>query len=156
MDWSNGIITLFSAISAFAVTASAIIARKTMKSSDETSKHSLEIAKSSQETSKQHMRFVVFTECIRRFHEIKLHLREETSQEGKDYYRRLYIDLCSEEFFLNSKGYLYEDVWKIWSIGMKLNVKDNPDYIEVWETDKIYYDEKFRKFFDSFFENENK
>jgi hypothetical protein len=149
-------------ISAMAVSISAITAiwalissYKIANQSNKTAKASLKLSEQSRDTSKHHMQFIVFTECTRRFHEIKLHLREECTKEDKDYYRRLYIDLCSEEFFLESKGYLYKEIWEVWSEGMKLNVNEDQDYKKIWETDKGFYDEKFRDFFDSFFENDN-
>ena len=32
---------------------------------------------------------------------------------------RVYFDLCSEEFHLNKKGYIDEDVWKMWESGIQ-------------------------------------
>lgn len=33
---------------------------------------------------------------------------------------RLYIDLCSEEFYLRQKRHIYRKVWKEWKEGMKI------------------------------------
>ena len=147
MDWSNGALLLFSAISAVAVTTSAIIARKTLKSSDETSRHSLEIAKLSQETFLKQLQVRAFTECTSRFQEIKLHLKKDVSD--KEYYQRLYIDLCSEEYYLHSKDYLSDDVWKIWVKGMEVTIEADSSYSGIWKIDMDFYDENFRKFFNN-------
>jgi len=32
---------------------------------------------------------------------------------------RLYLDLCSEEYYLYTKGFINQDVWKEWEEGMK-------------------------------------
>lgn len=101
--------------------------------------------KTSRELSKNQMQVSLFAECTSRFQEIKLHLRK--GEQDKEYYQRLYIDLCSEEFYLNSKGYLADEVWNIWKKGIEVTLEDDASYRGIWETDKEYYDIDFRKFF---------
>lgn len=101
--------------------------------------------KSSRELSKKQMQVSLFAECTGRFQEIKLHLKKQESD--KEYYQRLYIDLCSEEFYLHSKGYLADDVWSIWKKGIEVTLEDDASYRNIWETDLEYYDKDFRKFF---------
>lgn len=149
MDWSNVAIVVSSAVSAIAVAATAIIASKTLKSSDETSRCSLEIAKLSQETTMKQLQVRVFAECTSRFQEIKLHLKKD--ELDKEYYQRLYIDLCSEEYYLHSKGYITDDVWKIWVKGMDVTIENDLSYINIWKADVDFYDEDFRKFFNNLF-----
>ena len=102
---------------------------------------------SSQELAKKQMQISVFAECTRRFQEIKLHLKK--GELDKEYYQRLYIDLCSEEFYLHSKGYITDDVWVIWVKGMNVTVDDDSSYSDIWKTDIDFYDDNFRHFFNN-------
>ena len=69
----------------------------------------------------------MFAEFTRRYQEIMLHIRKNDND--KEYYQTLYIDLCSEEFFMHNAGYLPKGVWKIWMEGMTHEIKDT--YIDI-------------------------
>ena len=103
--------------------------------------------KSSRELSKKQMQVSVFSECTSRFQEIKLHLKKPG--DDREYYQRLYIDLCSEEYYLYTKGYVTEDVWKIWVKGMEVTIEGDSKYSDIWKEDRDFYDEVFRKFFNN-------
>jgi len=47
-------------------------------------------------------------------------------------YMRVYFDLCSEEFFLNKRGHIDEDVWKEWKQGMEFAF-NKPAFKSAWE-----------------------
>jgi hypothetical protein len=47
-------------------------------------------------------------------------------------YMRVYFDLCSEEFFLNERGHIDEDVWKEWKQGMEFNFNKTA-FKSAWE-----------------------
>ncbi len=131
MDWSILINAFTCAFTLAIVIVSAVTAKRAVRSS--------------QELCKQQMKISVFMGCTSRFQEIKLHLKKE---EQNEYYQKLYIDLCSEEFYLNSKDYISNDVWDIWVKGMKVTFEDDPSYNKIWKEDRRYYDENFRQFFD--------
>lgn len=146
-------------ISTFSVMVSAITAiwaliktSKIAKQSDKTAKASLEIAKQSQNTAKQQMQISMFAEFTRRYQEIMLHIRQDG--DDKTYYQTLYIDLCSEEFFMHNEGFLPEKVWDVWLEGMKHEVKNN--YIGLWQRDKHNYNPEFQRFFDEIVSNNDK
>lgn len=130
MDPSTWISALTCAFTLAVVIVSAISTRRTVKSS--------------QEMAKQQMQISMFAEFTRRYQEIMLHIR----QEGNDklYYQTLYIDLCSEEFFMHNEGFLPEKAWDVWLEGMKHEVKDT--YTGLWQRDKHNYNPDFQRFFD--------
>ena len=100
------------------------------------------------------MQISMFAECTRRYQEIMLHIRQR--EQDKLYYQTLYIDLCSEEFFLYKEGFLPKSVWAIWKDGMTHEVKDDMSYKFLWERDKKNYNPQFQDFFNEIITNNSK
>ena len=48
-------------------------------------------------------------------------------------YMRVYFDLSAEEYFLNERGELDEDVWNEWKEGMKIAF-NKPAFKQAWKT----------------------
>lgn len=86
----------------------------------------------------------LFSEYTKRYQDIMSHLYSDMQNK---YYIRLYLDLCSEEYYLYQQKCLSEDVWKMWWDGMKLMMKLQPFRVE-WMTQAQYYNEDFIHFFD--------
>lgn len=103
-------------------------------------------------SSKRQMQISLFAEFTRRYQEIMLHIRKKDGDEK--HYKTLYIDLCSEEFFMNNEGYLPKEVWEIWKEGMEHEVKG--DYYELWQEHKEDYNPKFQEFFNEIVVNNAK
>ena len=103
-------------------------------------------------SSKRQMQISLFAEFTRRYQEIMLHIRKK--DEDEKHYKTLYIDLCSEEFFMNNEGCLPKEVWKIWKEGMEHEVKDG--YYELWQEHKDDYNPKFQEFFNEIVVNNAK
>ena len=103
-------------------------------------------------SSKKQMQISLYAEFTRRYQEIMLHIRQ--NGDDKEYYQTLYIDLCSEEFFMHNEGFLPEKVWDIWLEGMKHEVKDT--YIGLWQRDKNNYNPDFQRFFKEIVSNNDK
>lgn len=75
----------------------------------------------SKRTAQKQLQMNFFKEYTRRYQEITIGLLSD--QQNEISYQKLYIDLCSEEFYLKSQGYLPQEVWDIWYEGMRLAVK---------------------------------
>ena len=101
--------------------------------------------------NKRQMQISMFAEFTRRYQEIMLHIRKG---EDTKYYQALYIDLCSEEFFIHNAGYLPKGVWKIWREGMTHEINDA--YIDIWQDDKNNYNDDFQIFFNDIVANYSK
>lgn len=67
--------------------------------------------------SKRH-KLQFFAEYTRRYQEIILVMPSDEKDPRFLKYMQLYFDLCSEEFFLNKKGVIDKEVWKLWADGM--------------------------------------
>lgn len=89
---------------------------------------------------KHQMRLSFFADYTKRYQEILLHLPNEIYTDNADYaklsdevkmYLRAYIDLCSEEFFLNEKGHIDKEVWENWVEGIKAAFKKKI-ILEAW------------------------
>ena len=150
MDCNN----LSNWISAIAVVVSAVTAifaliktSKIAKQSNETAVSSLLTAKQSLETTKQQTHVSLFMEFTRRYQKIMFNLLKGGDQ--KKYYQTLYVDLCSEEYYMQNQGYLLDKVWDIWKEGMEHEVKHHyEDYYEIWREHKGDYSPGFQEFFD--------
>ena len=103
-------------------------------------------------SSKQQMQISMFAEFTRRYQEIMLHIRKNDND--KKHYQTLYIDLCSEEFFMHNAGYLPKGVWRLWKEGMTHEIKDS--YLGIWKKDKENYNPDFQVFFDEIVANNDK
>ena len=141
-------------ISAIAVVVSAgtaifalIKTSKIAKQSNETAVSSLLTAKQSLETTKQQTQVSLFMEFTRRYQKIMFNLLKGGGE--KKYYQTLYIDLCSEEYYMQEQGYLLDKVWEIWEEGIEHEVKHHyEDYYEIWREHKGDYSSGFQEFFD--------
>ena len=143
-NWISAIAVVVSAVTAiFALIKTSKIA----KQSNETAESSLSTAIKSYETAKRHTQVSLFMEFTRRYQEIMFHILRDDNEKG--YYQTLYIDLCSEEFFMQDLGYLLDKVWEIWEEGMEHAVKEHyEDYYEIWQKHKGDYSPEFQEFFD--------
>ena len=75
-------------------------------------------------------------------------LDDETILEDKEVkrYLRVYIDLCSEQYFLYTEGYIKLKVWNEWKEGMQFSFQKKA-IIKYWQEKESYYKE-FKKFVD--------
>lgn len=63
-------------------------------------------------------------------------------------YIRLYFDLCSEEFYLHTKGMIEDYVWELWTDGMRTAMRQR-SYKASWKLLGQYYnDASFISFMD--------
>ena len=97
-------------------------------------------------------KILMYAEYTRRYQEIKLRILK--NEIGKNDFQILYLDLCSEEFFMHKKRHLPKGVWEIWEEGMKHEVKG--DYFELWQEHKDDYNPKFQEFFNEIVVNNAK
>lgn len=143
-NWISAIAVVVSAVTAiFALIKTSKIA----KQSNETAVSSLLTAKQSLETTKQQTHVSLFMEFTRRYQKIMFNLLKGGDQ--KKYYQTLYVDLCSEEYYMQDQGYLLDNVWEIWEDGMKHEIKHHyEDYYEIWQKHKGDYSPEFQEFFD--------
>lgn len=110
-------------------------------------------------TFKQQLKQSFFADYTKRYQEIMLHLPDKIFQESGDYneldcvtkrYLRAYIDLCSEEFYLNKIKKLDNKVWENWKEGIyyafnkKIIIEawsnfnqDNYKDFSLWINDKV-------------------
>ncbi len=58
---------------------------------------------------------------------------------------RDYFNLCSEEFFLNNKGWIDKDAWSIWLKGMRSCTRE-PYFRASWEKLKHEYSDAYIEF----------
>lgn len=104
-------------------------------------------------TVRKSLQMSLFKEYTRRYQEITMGLMTDKENEVK--YQRLYIDLCSEEYYLNEKGCLPKDVWEMWVDGMNLVVKEE-SLKTAWKQYSVFYNSDFGKFFDNLIKESNK
>lgn len=101
----------------------------------------------SKKTLRHNTQMSFFTEYTKRYQEIEIGLMNEDSKHRTKYYR-LYIDLCSEEYYLNSQKCLPADVWRMWLDGMRLYAKTK-ELQTVWCESSQLYSDKFCNFFNN-------
>lgn len=58
-----------------------------------------------------------------------------------DTFMRLYFNLCSEEYYLHSKGVIDDRVWELWTKGIKTSM-NNTKYKIAWQSLGVYYDDE--------------
>ena len=58
---------------------------------------------------------------------------------------RVYIDLCSEEFYLHKKGLIEDEIWNIWSSGMR-DIFKYRRLEPFWKVLAVEYDDDFVHF----------
>ena len=107
----------------------------------------------SRRTKKNHLQMSFFKEYTRRYQEITTGLMSDHQNEEK--YQRLYIDLCSEEYYLNEKGCLPKEVWEMWVEGMKLAVKVE-SLKTAWKQHSVFYNPGFYGFFNNLIKDNGK
>lgn len=95
-------------------------------------------------SSRRQTQMAFFAEYTKRYQEIVLHILLDEGNQKQ--YERLYLDLCSEEFFLHKKNYLPKQVWKMWEDGMKLMAK-HQSLETTWKASSYLYDKQFNQFF---------
>ena len=150
-NFSNWISTIAVVVSAGTAICALIKTSKIAKQSNETAKSSLSTAEKSAEksleTTKRQTQVSLFMEFTRRYQKIMFNLLKGGDQ--KKYYQTLYVDLCSEEYYMQDQGYLLDNVWEIWEDGMKHEIKHHyEDYYEIWREHKGDYSLGFQEFFD--------
>ncbi|MBQ6046207.1 MAG: hypothetical protein IJL38_01110 [Bacteroidales bacterium] len=107
----------------------------------------------SKQAAKKSLQMNIFNEFTRRYQEITMGLMSDHQNEVK--YQRLYIDLCSEEYYLNKKDCLPKEVWKMWLEGMIIAVKVD-SLKTAWTQYRGLYDPGFQGFFDNLIKESNK
>ena len=81
---------------------------------------------------KKQLQLTIFSDYTKRYQEITLNFPESINQSDFDFedlepdikdktlrYMRAYFDLCSEEYFLHTKGNIDDATWKEWESGIK-------------------------------------
>ena len=86
----------------------------------------------------------LFSEYTKRYQDIMLHLYSDMQNKN---YIRLYLDLCSDEYYLHQQGCLQKDVWQMWLENMKLMMK-LPTFEAEWKSHAQHYNQDFFQFFD--------
>ena len=107
----------------------------------------------SKKTLKSNTQMSFFAEYTKRYQEIEIGLMSNDDKQRNTFYR-LYIDLCSEEYYLNSRKCLPPDVWNMWLDGMKLIIKVKELQL-VWQTSSQLYNQDFCNFFDNLIKKSN-
>ncbi len=87
-----------------------------------------------------------FSEYTKRYQDIMLYLYR-SDMPSKEYIR-LYLDLCSEEYYLYKQGCLPQDIWEMWLEGMQMIMKQRVFQME-WEKSAGYYNNDFWHFFNN-------
>lgn len=95
-------------------------------------------------SSRRQTQMAFFAEYTKRYQDIMFHIMLDDGNQKQ--YERLYLDLCSEEYFLHKKNYLPRKVWKMWEDGMKLMAK-HQSLETTWRDSSQFYNKKFNEFF---------
>jgi len=101
-----------------------------------------------------------FSDYTKRYQEIILQFPEDINKKefvlrGRDDYEktmrhmRAYIDLCYEEWYLNRRGLIDPEIWRIWEAGVQ-TAFSKPAFKQAWEIVKS--DSNFGKQFEAFIE----
>ena len=61
---------------------------------------------------------------------------------------KMYLDLCSEEWYLHKAGQVKGVVWNSWWDGMRLQMQSHSAYLTAWERFKGDYDNDLREAFE--------
>lgn len=111
-------------------------------------------AKAIKETQKQAKRqyeFQFFAEYTKRYQDLMLKMPADLDTSSVfnrdvDIYMRLYFDLCSEEYYLHTKGVIDDVVWGLWTEGIQTALKKKK-YKVAWELLGEYYnDNSFKSY----------
>lgn len=95
--------------------------------------------------AKKQYQFQFFAEYTKRYQDLVLQMPDDldtTSIHSKnvDKFMRLYFDLCSEEYYLHSKGVIDEKVWGLWVDGISTTM-NKQKYKTAWKLLGSYYDD---------------
>lgn len=110
-------------------------------------------------TFNKQLKLNFFSDYTKRYQEILLNFPENVNDEDfsleklkrKEYnktlrYMRAYFDLCSEEFYLNSKKYIDDEVWRVWEGGITFALSKTA-FQQSWKVinKDTQYDNNFKK-----------
>ena len=135
-------------VSAITVIVSSIFSFLTIRN---TTKNSNDAINASLALANQRHKFQFFSEYTRRYQDLILHIPFDIDNLPLDNndvksFMRLYFDLCSEEFYLHSQGVIDDEVWKLWTEGMKTVMK-REKFQTAWKSmGASYHDQSFVKF----------
>ena len=101
---------------------------------------------STRQLAEQQYRFQFFAEYTKRYQDLILQMPDNldtTSIHSKDVdkFMRLYFDLCSEEYYLRSKGVVDDKVWGLWEDGIR-TAMSKQKYKTAWKLLGTYYDDE--------------
>lgn len=129
--------------------ASIIIAKKKTTQSNE-------IAKEAQKISASNHRDIIFSDFTKRFQEIILKepstLRNgdaRSDDENVNSFMTLYVNLCSEEYYLFTKGAIEKDIWEYWVEGMRMQFTSHV-YQVWWKKNASKYNQNFNHFINTY------
>ncbi len=104
-----------------------------------------------QKQAKRQYEFQFFAEYTKRYQDLMLKMPADLDTSSVfnidvDIYMRLYFDLCSEEYYLHTKGVIDDVVWGLWTEGIQMALKKN-NYRIAWELlGENYNDTSFRSY----------
>lgn len=107
--------------------------------------------KETQKLAKRQYEFQFFADYTKRYQDLILKMPanlDTTSVLNRDIdiYMRLYFDLCSEEYYLHTKGVIDSVVWGLWTEGIQMALKKKY-YKIAWELlAENYNDTSFRHY----------
>ena len=107
--------------------------------------------KETQKLAKRQYEFQFFADYTKRYQDLILKMPanlDTTSVLNRDIdiYMRLYFDLCSEEYYLHTKGFIDSVVWGLWTEGIQMALKKKY-YKIAWELlAENYNDTSFRHY----------
>lgn len=134
MNISDSIQFLMLLVAAIAIVVSSVMSQRAIKASMKQSK------------------IQTFAEYTKRFQDILMAMPKSV-YDGSDTidndvlrFMGLYFNLCSEEYYLYTKGTI-DDVWDKWLAGMKLTMKHKV-YQLAWKEERNNYNKEFVDFFD--------
>lgn len=96
--------------------------------------------------AKRQYQFQFFAEYTKRYQDLILQMPDDldiSSIDSKDVdkFMRLYFDLCSEEYYLHSKGVIDKKVWGLWVDGIS-TAMNKQKYKTAWILLGSYYDDE--------------
>ena len=125
ISFSEILDNLLSFVAIIVAVVSIIIAKKKTKQSNE-------IAREAQQIAIKNHRDIIFSDLTKRFQEIILRspstLRNgiaKSDDEIINSFLTLYVNLCSEEYYLYTKGAIENDIWGYWVEGMKTQFEND-------------------------------
>lgn len=108
----------------------------------------------SQHSDRQQRRLSMFAEYTKRYQDIILSMPDNVYMGVGELnilslkHLQLYFDLCSEEYHLWRNGIVPNDIWKLWSEGMRITLQ-NSVYRKAWDKLRNDYYKTFQTYFDT-------